>query len=240
VSRSTAPYGMLLDRGLTLEQLDLAYDIAVADPDPKTNRRRLTVALRDVVSDQEAEGKTKKCLTRVWLNPPPEAERMIRWARHAAVPRPARPILHFGALLATFPFVGAVSRVIGQHLQTEGSVEGTTVRAEVRRSLGDRSAVDVAARKSYTCLRNLGIIEQQGRTLLPLSYVLEVPAELVGWMTHAILMTRSADSLPVSSLVNAPELLGLKLDGKVPRAYEALEVHGQPPTSVVALAEATS
>lgn len=65
MSRSPAPYGMLLDRGLTLEQLDLAYDIAVADPDPKTNRRRLTMALRDLVSEQEAEGKTKKCLTRV-------------------------------------------------------------------------------------------------------------------------------------------------------------------------------
>ena len=86
MSRSTAPYGMLLDRDLTLDQLNLAYDIAVDDPDPKTNRRRLTIALRDLVSGQEAEGKTKKCLTRVWLNPPPEAEVMIRWAREVRSP----------------------------------------------------------------------------------------------------------------------------------------------------------
>ena len=90
MSRSPAPYGMLLDRGLTLEQLDLAYDIAREDPDPKTNRKRLTMGLRDVVSEQEAEGKTKKCLTRVWLNPPPEASEMIAWARSQTPPRPVR------------------------------------------------------------------------------------------------------------------------------------------------------
>lgn len=206
MSRSTAPYGMLLDRGLTLEQLDLAYDIAVADPDPKTNRRRLTMALRDLVSEQEAEGKTKKCLTRVWLNPPPEAAEMIAWAREQTLPRSARPVLHFGALLATFPFVGAVARVIGQHLQTEGSVEAAVVRAEVRRALGDRSSVDVAARKTYTTLRNLGVFEQRSQLLVP-TIPLVIPDSLGAWIAHAVLLTRRADSLQLTSLASAPELL---------------------------------
>ena len=78
---TTGRYGMLLDRGLTFEQLEVARRVAVANTDPRTNRRQLTIALRDVVSDQEAEGKTKKCLTRVWLNPPSEAAEMIAWAR---------------------------------------------------------------------------------------------------------------------------------------------------------------
>src|SRR4051812_23996294 len=114
MSRSVAPYGMVLDRGLTLEQLDLAFEISRADPDPRTNRRTLTVALRDLVSDQEAEGKTKKCLTRVWLNPPPAAAPMIGWAREHLATGIDRRILHFGATLATFPFVGVVTKVVGQ------------------------------------------------------------------------------------------------------------------------------
>lgn len=222
--RSTAPYGMLLDRGLTLEQLDLAYDIGVADPDPKTNRRKLTVALRDLVGDQEAEGKTKKCLTRVWLNPPPEAAEMITWARDQVVPRAARPVFHFGALLATFPFVGAVARVIGQHLQTEGRVEASVVRTEVRRSLGDRSSVDVAARKTYTTLRNLGLLHQRNQLLTCSAQRHQTPAEISGWLIHALLLTRQAESLPISSL-QAPELLGVRIEPPSVLAYGQLRSH---------------
>lgn len=227
MSRSPAPYGMLLDRGLTLEQLDLAYDIAVADPDPKTNRRRLTMALRDLVSEQEAEGKTKKCLTRVWLSPPPEAAAMISWARAQSVPRTARPVLHFGALLATFPFVGAVARVIGQHLRTDGSVEAAVVRTEVRRALGDRSSVDVAARKVYTTIRNLGILEQNGQTLCWAAQSVAAPVELGGWLTHALLLTRQVEAVSVSGVAAAPELLGVLDSPPAQRSYALLESHSQ-------------
>lgn len=225
---------MLLDRGLTLEQLDLAYDIAVADPDPKTNRKQLTMALRDLVSEQEAEGKTKKCLTRVWLNPPSEAAEMIAWAREQSLPRSGRPILHFGALLSTFPFAGAVARIIGQHLQTEGAVSASVVRDEVRRLLGDRSSVDVAARKAYTTFRNLGIIElADGR--------ISEPAEAVccfrssgGWLAGSLLLTRHAGSLPESSFAAAPELLGLSIASEDLRSYPLLESHAGTEGAIVA------
>lgn len=225
MSRSHAPYGMLLDRGLTLEQLDLAYDIAVADPDPKTNRRRLTMALRDIVSEQEAEGKTKKCLTRVWLNPPADAEEMISWAARLGIPQGDRAVLHFGALLATFPFVGAVTRILGHHLQTEGSVDAAVLRGELRRSLGDRSSVDVAARKVYTTLRHLGLIDQIGQVLRPASDVTRAPDELSGWLAHALMLTRQADSLPVSSIRNAPEFLNVADLGGTQRSYGLIEAH---------------
>lgn len=225
MSRSPAPYGMLLDRDLTLDQLDLAYDIAVADPDPKTNRRQLTIALRDLVSEQEAEGKTKKCLTRVWLNPPPEAEAMIRWARNRDVAREDRPILHLGALLATFPFIGAVARVLGAHLQTEGRVSASELRTEVRRTLGDRSSVDVAARKAYTTLRHLGVVAQVGQELVATDTP-DVPPDLMGWLAHAVMLTRRAESITTSSALVAPELLGVK-PRWIQRTYPLLEGHAE-------------
>jgi len=225
MSRSPARYGMVLDRDLTLEQLDLAYDIAVANPDIKTNRRQLTIALRDVVSEQEAEGKTKKCLTRVWLNPPPEAEPMIKWAQKQDVAREDRPILHMGALLATFPFVGAVARSLGGHLQTEGRIGTADLRAEVRRTLGDRSSVDVGARKAYTTLRHLGFVDQVDQDLVP-AQTPEVPPALMGWLAHAVMLTRHAESITTSSVLVAPELLGLTPRWSQ-RAYPLLEGHAE-------------
>lgn len=213
---------MLLDRGLTLEQLDVAYEIAVADPDPTTNRRKLTMALRDITSEQEAEGKTKKCLTRVWLNPPPAADEMIRWARGRNVPRGDRAVLHFGALLATFPFVGAVARILGMHLQTEGTFEAGALRAEARRLFGDRSSVDVAARKAYTTLQHLGIISQVERAFVGVE--ISVGEELAGWLAHAVMLTRQAESIAASSVLTAPELLGVRAQGSQ-RAYPLLVGH---------------
>lgn len=218
-------YGMLLDRGLTLDQLELARRVAIADPDPRSNRRQLTIALRDLVSDQEAEGKTKKCLTRVWLNPPPEATEMIAWARLFDGPPSVLPLLHFGAVLATFPFAGAVARVLGQHIQTDGHADAGLVRAEVRRSLGDRSSVDVAARKAYTTFRNLGVVRQTGQVLESAIEPINVPTALGLWLSHAVLLTRHADSLPTTSLRNAPELLGIQLPGAISRDYPLLETH---------------
>jgi GNAT superfamily N-acetyltransferase len=216
---------MLLDRGLTLEQLDLAYDIAVADPDPKTNRKKLTVALRDLVSEQEAEGKTKKCLTRIWLNPPPEAELMIQWARKQDIAREDRATLHLGALLATFPFVGAVARSLGAHLQTEGRIAASALRAEVRRTLGDRTSVDVAARKAYTTLRHLGFVDQVDQELVGVD-VPDVSPPLMGWLAHSVMLTRQAESITTSSVMAAPELLGLTPRWSQ-RAYPLLEGHAE-------------
>lgn len=205
--------------------MELAYDIAVADPDPSTNRRRLTMALRDIVSEQEASGKSKKCLTRVWLNPPSKADRMIAWALAQDIDRDAGPVLQFGALLATFPFVGSVCRVIGQHLQTEQGVEASVARSEVRRLLGDRPSVDVAARKTYTTLLNLGLLTKHGQTLLQPDEPVRCPSALTGWLAHALILTRQMDSVPESSVHVAPELLGLALVGSNMRSYPLLEWH---------------
>lgn len=226
-------YGMLLDRGLTLAQLEMARRVAIANPDPRSNRRQLTIALRDLVSDQEAEGKTKKCLTRVWLNPPAEAAEMIAWARPFDGPSSVLPLLHFGAVLATFPFAGVVARVLGQHIQTDGHAEAAQVRAEVRRSLGDRSSVDVAARKAYTTFRNLGIVCQTGQVLEGAAEPSHVPASLGPWLSHAVLLTRQAESLPTSSLRNAPELLGIELPSAPARDYPLLEAHSHAGGSVL-------
>lgn len=216
---------MLLDRDLTLDQLNLAYDIAVADPDPKTNRRKLTIALRDLVSEQEAEGKTKKCLTRVWLNPPPEAEAMIQWARQHEVAPEDRATLHLGALLATFPLVGAVARSLGTHLKTEGRISAADLRAEIRRTLGDRPSVDVAARKAYTTLRHLGFVTQVGQELAPADQP-NVPPDLMGWLVHAVMLTRQAESITASSALVAPELLGIPARWNQ-QSYPLLEGHAE-------------
>lgn len=219
------PAGMLLDRALTVELLELARQVARDEPDLRVSRRTLAIRLRDHVSDQEAEGKTKKCLTRAWLNPPPPAAAMIRWGRSVDVPDEALPVLHLGALLATFPIAAVVARVVSQQLGAGEDPEAAHIRSLVRRAMGDRPAVDVAARKTYTTFAHLGVVARVGRRLARTDQP-AVPDVLGPWLAHAVLRSRDAEALPVTSVRHAPELLGLSMPTTFDPSYPLLDQDG--------------
>lgn len=215
---------MLLDRALTIELLDVAFRIASSDEPWEHQRRLLTVALRDHVSAQEAEGKTKKCLTRVWVNPPPEAAPMIAWAiKHASLAGDRR-VLHLAAVLATFPFAGTVAAVIGRALALEGEVQAADVRRRVREVWGDKSSVDISARKVYTTFKSLGVIAGGGRDPIAAAPRLPVPAPLALWVVHALLLTRQAQSIADADLDSAPELFWVAL-GRRDNDYPLVSRH---------------
>jgi hypothetical protein len=218
---------MLLDRALTPELLDLAFGIARSAGDRPDARRLLAMSLRDQVSAQEAEGKTKKCLTRVWINPPEAARDMLRWAIDHAHLDPARRVIHFGALLATFPFVGAVAAIVGRDVGLDGSVTPAEVRRRACLLFGDRSSVDVSARKVYTTFRYLGLLAGPNQGPLTVPERLVVPHELAGWVAHALLLTRGVDALDARDLTSAPELFPLKATGNGSSGYPLLEAHAE-------------
>lgn len=227
-SRATHPIGMVLDRALTRDVLDIGLRIATKHADDPDARRLLTVALRDVTSEQEAEGKTKKCVSRIWVAPPPGARRMVRWAVEHQHLDPERTVLHLGALLATFPFAGMVARAAGRQLALDGRVQPRRVRDEARAELGDRSTIDVGARKVVTTLRHLGLLEgPDGGPLAIPTRPTAVPEELTSWLTHALLLTRQVHAVDITEAQRAPELAWLALGLPTSNGYPLLERHSE-------------
>lgn len=202
---------MVLDRALRPELLDVAMRIAMDHGSAPDARRLLTIALRDHVSAQEAEGKTKKCLSRVWVAPPEPAEKMIRWALDHLDADAERRILHLGAILATFPFAGTVCAIVGRQLHVEGAVDPAAVRKQVCAILGDRSTIDVGARKVVTTLRYLGLLVPDGRRLMMSPSPPLVTEELAGWLSHALMLTRQTRSVAVDEVTRAPELATVRV-----------------------------
>ncbi len=82
-------------RPRSTDLLDVALRVATEHGESTQARRLLGVALRDFVTPQEAENKTKKILTHEWVAPPPPASKMIHWAiqRQGAFPKGRRCIL---------------------------------------------------------------------------------------------------------------------------------------------------
>jgi hypothetical protein len=222
-----ASIGMIYDRALTPELLDVGLRVATKSGTSPDARRLLTVALRDHVSDQEAQGKTKKCLSRIWLQPPRAARPMIAWAVDHQQLDPTHTVIHLGALIATFPFAAAVTTIVGRHLQLDGQLDPRTVKAETRLRFGDRSTIDVGARKVLTTLRYLGLLAGPDGGPYRQGDQPVVPAELTAWITHAVLLARQATAVGTEEAARAPELALLKVPSGWSYDYPLLELHSE-------------
>lgn len=216
--------GMVLDRALSLDLLDLALKITTEHRGDPQARRLLSVALRGIVTPQEAENKTKKVLTRVWVAPPDNAQKMISWAIDHQGESIDRRALHYGALLATYPFFGSIAAAVARQIRINGTAERQAVRAFARSTFGQREYIDAGVAKSLKTMRNLDILEGPKDGPYKIKKGLEVPASFSSWFLHALILTRQKESTRVSDLSQAAELAPLCL---IPNttAYPMLEFH---------------
>jgi hypothetical protein len=217
--------GMVLDRALTLELLDVALRVATEHRHDPSARKLLSVALRDFLTRQEAENKTKKVLTRVWVVPPEGAQPTIRWAIDHQDRFADRRALHFGALLATFPFFGSIAAAIGRQIRIEGAADRKSVRRHARTSFGEREFIDQGASKCLATMRNLALLEGGRDGPYVVGSRPQVPSELSGWFLHSLILTRQTESESVGELSRAPELSFLDLATTVTSTYPLIELH---------------
>lgn len=218
--------GMVLDRALTVELLELALRVATEHRDDPSARKLLSVALRDFVTRQEAENKTKKVLTRVWVVPPTGAQPMIGWAIDHQDSFVDRRALHFGALLATFPFFGSIAAAVGRQIHIDGAADRKSVRAFARATFGEREFIDAGASKSLATMRNLGVLDGPREGPYRVAERLAVPPAFSSWFLHALALTRQVESVRVAELARAFELTALDV-GPAALRYPMLDLHAE-------------
>ena len=218
--------GMVLDRALTVDLLDAALRIATEHPNHLAARQLLGVALRDLVTPQEAENKTKKILTRVWVAPPASAQPMIGWAIEHQDQFVDRRALHYGALLATFPFFGSIAAAVGRQIHIDGAADRRTVRTHARVTFGEREFIDAGASKSLRTMRNLGLLDGLRDGPYQVGARPLVPASLSSWFLHALILTRQVESASVGDLSRAFELSFLEIVPSTP-PYPFIELHAE-------------
>ena len=224
---------MVLDRALRVDILDVALRVATEHGDDADARQWLTVALRDFVTRQEAENKTRKLLTRVWVVPPTNARAMIRWGIDHQNDITDRRALHYGALLATFPFVGSIAAAVGRQIHLEGAADRRTLKAIARSTFGEREFIDAGASKTLATMRNLAMIDGPKEGPYRIGSRIAVPPAFSSWFLHALALTRQVESVRVADLSRAFELASLDIEPAA-SPYPLLEIHAEDGSSVAA------
>ncbi len=218
--------GMVLDRALNIDLLDVALRVATEHGGADDARQLLTVALRDFVTPQEAGNKTRKVLTRVWVGPPTNAQAMIRWGIDHQHELTDRRALHFGALLATFPFFGSIAAAVGRQIHIDGVADRKSLRTFARSTFGEREFIDAGVSKSLATMRNLGVLDGPKDGPYRVADRLAVPRAFSSWFLHALVLTRQTESVRVAELSRAFELAGVDVE-PCATPYSLLEYHAE-------------
>lgn len=216
----------ILNRPLKRAWLDAALWAARASDDLALRQERLTDVLDQAQLGSEARRKTARVLGHIWLSPPPRARPFIDWAIMHADGDDTR-VLHIGAMLGTYPFIGDVYSAAGMRLRRAKELDNKPIRSKVVSKWGDREAIHRAVVMALNTLSSLGILEGEPYSgIWKQTTELEVPASLEPWLAHAILLSRNATSIDASAVLYAPELFALSLKRIAATiCYPYLEVH---------------
>ena len=230
--RLTEKNSRVPDVALSIPALDAAYRIAALSLLPEEESELLTIALREHFSERDASTKAKWTLNRVWLNPPPAAADMIAWALANPHLFPDRRLLHVGALIATYPFVGSIAAFLGRAFALQSPVAILDVRRRSVELWGGTSTVIVGAGKMITTLRRLEILRGGGRNPITSGNRIDAHCQTAAWLVHAVLISRQKHAVDEPEVADMPELYWAKFVESL-GGYPLLEPHREGATRKV-------
>jgi len=224
-----------------LEWLEETANLVLAGNGKAAINSALQILLKDKVSvgGTAERGNREKIITilmRIWLNASVEMEALRSDGLELLkrLPRPDRIAVHWGMVMAVYPFWAAVASQVGRLLKLQGTAAARHIQRRMREQFGERETVSRAARRvlrSYVDWRVLTETAHKGVYKQGLLQPIHDP-KLVAWLIEASLYTRPDRSGELKDLLENTGLFPFRLnqisDKKLIAASARLEImrHG--------------
>ena len=209
-----------IDRLVRLMWLDKTASLCLADNDAEAIGAILKMDLRDhFQTDQSTvRGSIDKSITvllKVWVRVPAELQPLQSSGLDLLkrLPRTDHVAVHWGMIMAVYPFWANVATQVGRLLRLQGSVSAAHVQRRVRERYGERETVSRRVRyvlRSYVDWRVLSETGANGVYSAGLSLPVEDP-RLIAWLVEASLHARSGASAPLRDLIDSPALFPFRV-----------------------------
>ena len=203
-----------------LEWLDTTAYLVMAGND----RAAVNAALQAMLSDKLSVGghgkggsrdKTMVILRKTWLTVPKELvclrdEGLQLLAR---LPRERHLVVHWGMVMAVYPFWAGIAAIVGRLLRLQGSVAAAHVQRRAREQYGERETVSRAVRRILRSFHDWGVLQETGeKGVYAAGAVIAVEEPgLIAWLTEAALHSRATDSALLKEVLGSPTLFPLRL-----------------------------
>jgi hypothetical protein len=203
-----------------LEWLELTANLVLAGNDKSAINDTLQELLKDKVSiggsaDRGNREKVITILMKVWFNVPRRLEPFWNDGLEILkrIPPTDRIAVHWGMVMAVYPFWGAVASHVGRLLKLQGSAAAAHVQRRVREQYGERETVSRAARRVLRSYVDWGVLSETDlKGVYTQGLLLQVDdLQLVSWLIEACLYTRPNGAGPLRDMVDNTSLFPFKL-----------------------------
>ena len=209
-----------LDRLVRLDWLEKASTLALAGNDLKDAKAILQHDLSEHFrsNNMDVRGSVDKTITillKVWLLPSP----LLRPLRADGLeilkllPKRDRLAVHWGMIMAAYPFWSGVATQVGRLLKLQSTVAASQVQRRVREQYGERETVSRRVRYVLRSYLDWGVLQETGtKGIYSAGATLAVnDSRMIAWLAEAFLHTRDNSSAPLKDLVDSPSFFPFRI-----------------------------
>lgn len=203
-----------------LEWLEQTANLVLAGNDKSAVNDALQELLQDKVSigghaNRSNREKIVTILLKTWLTVPRELDsfRLHGLELLTRVPRREHLAIHWGMVMAAYPFWSDVAVQVGRLLKLQGSAAAPHVQRRVREKHGERETVSRAARRVLRSYLDWGVLEEtRTKGVYAAGPTLTVDdCQLIAWLAEASLLARTNGSAPLRDLIDSPNFFPFRL-----------------------------
>ncbi len=203
-----------------LEWLEQTANLVLAGNDSVAVNDVLRELLKDKVSvgGQAERGNREKIISilrKTWVKVPNKLEplRLEGLELLKLVPRRDHLAIHWGMVVAVYPFWSGVAIQTGRLLRLQGHAAAAQVQRRIREQYGERETVSRAARRVLRSYLDWGVLQETGtKGVYSAGATLAVDDyRLIAWLTEASLHARANGSAPLKDLIDSPSLFPFQI-----------------------------
>ena len=166
-----------------------------------------------VSSKAEVRGSLDKTITilmKVWLTVPAELSQLQAAGLELlkTTSEHKQLALHWGMLMAGYPFWAAVAAQSGRLLKLQGTVAAAQVQRRVREQYGERETVARRVRYVLRSFLDWGVLKETGeKGVYELGPALQLDEpQLIAWLIQALLQAKENGAATLRELTDSPSL----------------------------------
>jgi len=209
-----------LDRCIRIEWLKQTANMVLAGNDKNSIKAFLQELIQDQFpsSNKKVRGSVDKTITilmRVWVNPPKDLRDLqadgLKLLQNMT--KEDHLAIHWGMIMAVYPFWGSVAANVGRSLNLQGNVVATQIQRRVREKYGERETVSRRARyllRAFIAWEVLKETSVKGIYDQGVSQSID-DHSLIAWMIEAFLHSRSNAAASVKEVFASTSLFPFNL-----------------------------
>lgn len=209
-----------IDRIILLEMLEKTANLVIAGNNKTAVNETLNRLLEDNLSGGKlgvrgAREKTITILMKTWLTVPSilEAIRNEGLQLLQEIPRKDRIAVHWGMVLAAYPFWGSVAAHTGRLLRLQETAVAAHVQRRVKEQYGERETASRAARRVLRSFIDWGVLNEtdnKGVYTQGNRYSIHDP-RLIAWLMESSLHARVNGSADIRDLLDSPSMFPFRI-----------------------------